>query len=333
MTGRGEAKVTRWGIGSERIFVCCVFCSREFGLAILSVWAVCTITFFIAYLAPGDPAQLAAGQHSDPQVLAQVRHEFGLDQPPLVRYGHYLGAYCMAIWVSRLSTREPITGLSQTDGSDNGLAGNCRDLPCPDCRYWDWAIGRDAPELDFGSAYNVIVLVRRDDAALCISTCACLGCRAKIGLAAGRRVGRSSRYYSAGHCLSRAACRVNRANDARFDAGDANQDYIRTARAKGLAPSTILFKHTTQKCVSSRSDDSRRVVWVFAFGSFVVETIFTVPGVGYESINSIATRDYSLIQGTTLLLATIFVTVNLIVDLLYAKLDPRVGLIEPREGA
>jgi peptide/nickel transport system permease protein len=58
----------------------------------------------------------------------------------------------------------------------------------------------------------------------------------------------------------------------------------------------------------------------------VVETIFTVPGVGYESIHSLATRDYSLIQGTTLLLAVIFVSVNLLVDVLYVVLDPRIRL-------
>ena len=63
-------------------------------------------------------------------------------------------------------------------------------------------------------------------------------------------------------------------------------------------------------------------------GSFVVETVFTIPGVGEQSISSLGERDYSVIQGTTLLLAVIFVGINLLTDLLYAALDPRVKAVE-----
>ena len=59
-------------------------------------------------------------------------------------------------------------------------------------------------------------------------------------------------------------------------------------------------------------------------GSFVVETIFRVPGIGYMSIEAISRRDYPVIQGTTLLLATLFVLVNLVVDLMYGAIDPRI---------
>ena len=102
------------------------------------------------------------------------------------------------------------------------------------------------------------------------------------------------------------------------------QDYIRTARAKGLSPARILFRHALKNAFLPVLTTAGVSFGYLLSGSFVVETIFTVPGVGYESIHSLSTRDYSLIEGTTLLLAVIFVTVNLLVDVLYALLDPRV---------
>ena len=85
------------------------FPSQRIGLALLSIWAVCTITFFIAFLAPGDPAELAAGQHSDPATIAHVRHEFGLDKPPLTRYGLYLWDAAHGDLGKSYYTREPVT--------------------------------------------------------------------------------------------------------------------------------------------------------------------------------------------------------------------------------
>ena len=85
------------------------FLLQRVGLALLSIWAVCTITFFIAFLAPGDPAELAAGQHSDPATIAHVRHEFGLDKPPLTRYGLYLWDASHGDLGKSYYTREPVT--------------------------------------------------------------------------------------------------------------------------------------------------------------------------------------------------------------------------------
>ena len=101
------------------------------------------------------------------------------------------------------------------------------------------------------------------------------------------------------------------------------QDYIRTAKAKGLSPARILFVHTFKNAFLPVLTSTGTAFGFLLSGSFVVETIFTVPGIGAASVASFTTRDYPLIQGTTLVLATIFVIVNLVVDILYALLDPR----------
>lgn len=102
------------------------------------------------------------------------------------------------------------------------------------------------------------------------------------------------------------------------------QDYIRTARAKGLSPARIVFRHALRNALAPVLTAAGVSFGYLLSGSFVVETIFTVPGVGYQSLHSLSTRDYSFIQATTLLLATIFVVVNLLVDLAASALDPRV---------
>jgi len=106
------------------------------------------------------------------------------------------------------------------------------------------------------------------------------------------------------------------------------QDYIRTARAKGLSPAAVLFKHALKNAFLPVLTTAGVSFGYLLSGSFVVETIFTVPGVGYQSINSVFQRDYSVIQGTTLVLAVVFVVTNLVIDLLYAVLDPRVRVTE-----
>ena len=102
------------------------------------------------------------------------------------------------------------------------------------------------------------------------------------------------------------------------------QDYIRTARASGIPPFKILTRYALKNAFLPVLTATGTSFGYLLSGSFVVETTFTVPGVGGASITSLTTRDYTLIQGTILLLAVIFVTINLIVDVLYALLDPRV---------
>jgi len=102
------------------------------------------------------------------------------------------------------------------------------------------------------------------------------------------------------------------------------QDFIRTARAKGLGPLKVIFKHALKNAFLPILTTAGISFGYLLSGSFVVETVFGVPGVGFASINSLTTSDYTLIEGTTLVLAVSFVTVNLIVDLLYAVLDPQI---------
>ena len=103
-----------------------------------------------------------------------------------------------------------------------------------------------------------------------------------------------------------------------------NQDYIRTARAKGLREYRVVVRHTVKNALIPVLTVIGPIAAILVSGSFIIESMFGIPGIGKESIAAIQSRDYGLIMGTTLFFAMIVAFANLIVDLLYAVVDPRI---------
>jgi len=103
-------------------------------------------------------------------------------------------------------------------------------------------------------------------------------------------------------------------------------DYIRTARAKGLSEKVVLFKHVLKNSLIPVLTFSGPLVAGVLSGSFVIEFIFAIPGMGKHLIQSVSNRDYPLILGLTLVFSTLLVLCNLLVDLLYSYFDPRIKL-------
>jgi oligopeptide transport system permease protein len=104
------------------------------------------------------------------------------------------------------------------------------------------------------------------------------------------------------------------------------QDYMRTARAKGLSGFVILFKHALRNAVLPIITYVGPLLAYTVTGSFVVEKLFVIPGLGGEFITAINGRDYTLIMGTTIFLATLIIIMNVIVDIVYKLVDPRIKL-------
>jgi oligopeptide transport system permease protein len=105
-----------------------------------------------------------------------------------------------------------------------------------------------------------------------------------------------------------------------------NQDYVRTARAKGVPPWLIIFKHALRNSLIPVLSYLGPLTAFILTGGFVVESVFNIPGLGRYFIQSILARDYPIIMGTTIFLAALLVSMNLIVDILYKIVDPRVDL-------
>lgn len=101
-------------------------------------------------------------------------------------------------------------------------------------------------------------------------------------------------------------------------------DYIRTARAKGLPEKTVIFRHATKNALIPVTTMLGLQFGGLLGGAFITETIFSLPGVGRYSVNAIFTRDFPIIQGVALMMALVFALSNLLVDIMYAYLDPRI---------
>ena len=105
-----------------------------------------------------------------------------------------------------------------------------------------------------------------------------------------------------------------------------NQEYIKTARAKGLATRSIVLKHALRNAFIPVLTYLGPQIAFTLCGGFVVETVFTIPGLGRYFVQSISNRDYPVIMGTTIFLAAFVIIMNLVVDLLYKVVDPRINL-------
>ena len=105
-----------------------------------------------------------------------------------------------------------------------------------------------------------------------------------------------------------------------------NLDYVRTARAKGVPRRRVLSRHALRNALVPVVTVVGFEVGVLIGGAAVVEIIFGLPGVGYTLLNAISNRDYPVIQDATMLIATVFIVVNTLVDLVYGWLDPRISV-------
>lgn len=105
-----------------------------------------------------------------------------------------------------------------------------------------------------------------------------------------------------------------------------SSDFVRTAKAKGLAAKVVLFKHVLRNSLIPVVTMAGPLVANVLSGSFIIEIIFAVPGMGKHFVQSVTNRDYPLVLGVTLLYAALLVVANLLVDLLYAVIDPRINM-------
>jgi peptide/nickel transport system permease protein len=309
------------------------FLTQRILLSIVSIWTIATVTFFVSFLAPGDPAILKFGEKSNPQAIAAFRHKHDLDHPPIVRYGDYLAGIAHGDFGSSFQTEEPVTKFF------------ARAFP----KTLELAVLSIIFALTLGIVTGTISALKantRIDRTLMALMLAGVGVPnfvlapvlvyLFVLLPSSRFPNLNVEWlplvWTPGDALSlilpvivlasRPAALIARMTRTSL-LETLRQDYIRTARAKGLSPARILFVHAFKNAFLPVLTSSGTAFGFLLSGSFVVETIFAVPGIGGASISAFTTRDYPLIQGTTFVLATIFVVVNLVVDLLYTLLDPR----------
>ena len=300
------------------------FLLRRLLLTFPVLLGVVTLVFSFIHLVPGDPVQIMLGEGAQAADVEQLRHRLGLDQPVLIQYGRYLkdvvrgdlgisfrfGESVTNIIFSRYPATLQLAMLSLFFGAL--LAVPTGVLAATRPGSWIDRILTSATLLgislpNFVSGPLAIILFSIVLGWLPVS-------------------GRSGPAHfvlpavTLGASLSAILTRMVRAGMIE----ELQEDYVKTARAKGLSETQVLLKHALKNSLIPVVTVMGLQFGTLLAGAIITETIFAWPGIGRLTVQAINSRDYPLVQGCLLVIACTYVTVNLLTDLAYGFLDPRI---------
>jgi peptide/nickel transport system permease protein len=307
---------------------------RRLLLLIPVLLGVSVIIFMVLHLSPGDPAEIMLGSQATQADLERLRAELGLTQPLHVQYVHWLGLVARgdlgrSIWMKRPVLGEVLTrfkatlvltGAALLLSTAGGLALGITSAIRPNS-----ALDRlSAVASLFGASMPVFWL----GIVLMVIFALWLGWLPASGMFAPYGGGdlRDLLVHLALPAVTLAAASVTII--ARLTRSTMletlGQDYIRTARAKGVVERAVVLRHGLKNALIPIVTVVGVQAGYLLGGAVLTETVFAWPGVGTLMVQGILARDFPLVQGCVLVVALSFVVINLVVDLLYAWLDPRI---------
>ncbi|HMQ79058.1 MAG TPA: ABC transporter permease [Ignavibacteria bacterium] len=301
---------------------------RKLLYSILVLIGVITVTFSLMYVIPGDPARLMLGQRADIASIDAVRKQLGLDDPLYVQYGRFMiKAVQGDLGRSYSSNRDVLTTIIETFPATAVLAVSALILSS----IIGILIGVISSVRPYTFADNFSMLV----ALFGISFPPfALGLIMALVFGAWLKWFPISGYINNGMiylvlpmltlALRPLAIIARLTRSSMLDV--LGQDYVRTARAKGVNEWKVIIKHALRNALNPVITTISAWLAALLGGTFFIEYIFNWPGIGLLAINSILSLDFPMIQGTVLFTAVIFIIVNMIVDIVYAFLDPKVKL-------
>ena len=299
-----------------------------------TLFGISILVFGITYLIPGDPALIMAGSEATPEVVAGLRRQWGLDQPVYIRYLAWLGnilrgnlgdsyfsrqtvlqlvgnALPVTLELAILSLVVAVLIAIPTGIISAVKAGSWFDLGAAALGF----VGLSIPGFWLGIMLIYVFAVYLQQ----------LPAGGFTPLSAGLVPNLQSMILPAialGTFSSTQLMRYLRAS--LLDVLHA--DHIRTARAKGLGEQAVLIRHALRNALISFTTVLGVQMGYLLGGTVITESVFALPGMGRLVLTAILNRDYQVATGIILLIATAFVLINLLVDLLYPVLDPRVRL-------
>ena len=298
---------------------------KRIGLAILTIWVVITITFFVMHAVPGGP--FVGEKATTPAVQAAMEAKYGLDKPVLEQYFTYLGDIVLRFdFGPSLKQR----GRQVIDIIADGMKVSAK-------------LGLIAAfgALVVGIVLGAVAALQRNkviDKVIMVITTAFVSMPSFIAGAllltifavslhllpanGAQKNGLILPVVTLGLYPMAYITRLTRSS--MLDV--LGQDYIRTARAKGVPGYKVIFGNALKNSLIPVITYFGPMLAYIVTGSIIVEQIFAVPGIGRAFVNSITGRDYPLIMGTTIILACLIIIMNLVSDLLYKIVDPRIEL-------
>jgi peptide/nickel transport system permease protein len=328
------------------------FIIRRILLALPVLLGIMTAVFILLQLIPGDPALALAGEKASVEQVERIREEFGLNRPLPVQYVYFLKSAFTLDFGASLRTHQPVaTELRQFFGAtmELSVAALCIALIIGITAGVIAATHRASP-LDYGTMLIALIGISTPVFWSGIVLIYILSFRLGIFpiggiIGTGIKLDRITDAYvldsiltlngpafwsSLHHLLLPAfvLATIPMAIIARMTRSSMlevlGQDYLRTARAKGLREQGIVIRHALKNALIPIVTAMGLQFGGLLSGAFLTETVFGRPGLGRYVVAAIGARDYPAIQGTVLVVAVVFVFINLLVDIAYAAIDPRV---------
>ncbi len=307
------------------------FLGRRIALVLPTLVLVSILVFGLQQLMPGDPALALAGEERDPQVLAQIRTELMLDRSLPVQYLHWIGrvvqgdlgtSWRIRVPVARLIAEKlPVTGqlglmafcIALLIGIPAGIVSAVNKNG-----FWDYAAniiglaGLSTPNFWLGIMLILLISVQLG----------WLPPSGYVSLAEDWRQSLATTIMPAfvlGNAI--AAILMRHTRSAMMTAMD--QDYVRTARAKGLREGRVVIRHAFRNALVPVVTLGALELGTLLSGAILTEQVFSIPGFGKLIVDAVFNRDYPVVQGVVLVTATIFILLNLLADVLYVLINPR----------
>lgn len=297
---------------------------RRLLLTIPVVFGVSLIVFGIIRLLPGDPARALAGVTATPEYIEQVRDRYGLNDPIHVQYGRFVAGLVTGDLGTSVFSRRPVTTeiaerfprtlilasislfIATIVGVSAGIiSATRRNSIFDNTSMFIALVGVAAPVFWLALMLQLLFSVQ-------------LRWLPATGMGSWLHLVLPS--ITLGMASAALMARITRSS--MLDV--LKQDFITTARAKGLAERVVVYKHALKNALIPVVTVLGLQFGILLGGAVLTETVFAWPGVGRLLVDAILRRDYPVVQGTVMLLALLFVFINLIVDVIYAYLDPRI---------
>jgi peptide/nickel transport system permease protein len=312
------------------------YITRRLLLVIPTVLGVTIIVFLMMRIIPGDPVTLLLGENYTEEVAAEIRQEYGLDRPLHIQYVLWLGRLCIGDWGRSIIANRPILGdlvrrIPITLELIILAMGFALLIAIPAgviaaLRPYSWH--------DYSAMTTAILGVSVPDFFMGVLLILCFSLFWGILPAVGYVPLTESVWGNIQHMilpavtlgLARAALLTRLIRASMMEV--IRLDYVTTARAKGVRERAVVLKHALKNALIPTVTVLGIQVGFLIGGAIVVETVFSIPGVGSFGIGAIAQRDYPQVQAFVLLFAVGFVLANLLVDILYAFLDPRIKYVK-----
>ncbi|GAA0591048.1 ABC transporter permease subunit [Caenispirillum bisanense] len=329
------------------------FILKRIGLVIPAFIGVTVLTFALIHLIPGDPVLMMAGERGiDPERYARLRSELGLDQPLIVQYWNYISGVLSGDLGRSIVTRKPViqeflalfpatielTICAMTFavliGLPAGMLAAVKRGTAVDHTVMATSLtGYSMPIFWWGLLLIILFSVTLGITPVSGRLSAIYWVEPVTGflLIDSLLSDETGAFWSAVHHLilpSIVLGTIPLAVIARMTRSAMlevlREDYVRTARAKGVAPLRVIMVHALRNALIPVITVIGLQVGTLLAGAILTETIFSWPGIGKWLVESIYRRDYPVIQGGIMLVATVIIVVNLLVDVLYGIINPRI---------